>query len=274
MIIDRVLQWAEKEDAIRAIIIQGSRATKNYDELSDYDLSLFCRTYDSYLHSDAWLSSFGNVWVCIHEKFYQNHTTIPTRLVIFEDGVKIDFAFFTLEALHTLKSSPHLPADYNRGYEVLIDKDAATVSMPRPMYKEGAAEKPSKNEFLRIVKEFWFEIYHVAKYLKRNDLWPAKFRVGQFLLQMIKWYEEAKRDWQIELPPEGKRMQSWVEPTTWDALHHIFAHFDAEDSWKALPHITALFRRLALNTASKLGIEYPHDVDRNITNWVTSLLHQ
>ena len=76
-LIDRVVNWAKKEDNVRALILQGSQATSNHDKFSDYDLDLFCTTFDPYITSDIWLSEIGNVWVCVAEKAQR----IPRRCI-------------------------------------------------------------------------------------------------------------------------------------------------------------------------------------------------
>ena len=101
-ILDRIVQWAQKEDAIKAVMLQGSRAAGMADAYSDYDLAIFCSDYDSYIKDEKWLSQIGNVWVCVHEKMHQNNNTFPTRLVIFEGGVKVDFGFYTMGILQGL----------------------------------------------------------------------------------------------------------------------------------------------------------------------------
>jgi aminoglycoside 6-adenylyltransferase len=275
-ILNRILAWAKAESSVKALILLGSYAARMADEYSDLDLAVFCTTFDPYVTDEKWLSNIAQVWVCVYEKVEYRSKTFPTRLVIFEKGVKIDFSFYTLDVLHDLVRSKSLPDDYNRGYSVLIDKESLTASMPKAVYKEQQAHRPSQEEFLRITNEFWFEVHHVAKYLKRNDLWSVKFRSGSiydnFLLKMIEWNEEAKRNWASQVPPLGKRMQSWVDAETWHALHKAFAHFDSRDSGQALSHMIELFRKLAVDTANRLEYSYPYDLDKNMSQFAGTIL--
>lgn len=274
-LLSKVLQWAQHEESIKAIILTGSHAAGSADPLSDYDLALFCTSFDSYTTNEAWLTEISNVWVCVNESIHQYGKQFPTRLVIFDGGLKADFAFYTLDILHALVQSQNLPADYNRGYEVVLDKDSLCTSLPKASGQEYPAQIPSQEEFLRIVKEFWFEVHHVAKYLKREDLWSVKFRMNgiqdNLLLKMIEWHEEANSNWERRVPPLGKRMHSWVEERTWRDLHHVFAHFDAKDSREALLKLIVLFRRLSVDASIKLGYPYPYAMDRHLTDFVDSL---
>src|ERR1700722_1167109 len=174
--LEKILEWGKKEEAVKALILLGSRAGRQpIDHFSDYDLSVFCDTDEFYTGSESWLSQFGNVWVCIKEKVLYKSKTFPSRLVIFKGGIKVDFSFLSLDVLDEIAQSSALPDNYNLGYKILLDKDDRAARMLPPQF-EVKAIKPSEQEFHEVVKEFWFEIYHVGVYLKRGDLWSMKFR--------------------------------------------------------------------------------------------------
>ena len=207
--LEKLVEWGKKEDAVRALILLGSRAGRQpVDAFSDYDLSVFCDTDESYTGSESWLTQFGNVLVCVKEKVVCKGKTFPSRLVIFEGGIKVDFSFLSIDVLDQIAQSSSLPDDYHLGYKILLDKDNRASEMLPPQF-EVKAIKPSEQEFHEVVKEFWFEVYHVGVYLKRGDLWSVKFRswaAHSFLLRMIEWHAEAENDWRSLTPPIGKRM--------------------------------------------------------------------
>ena len=97
--IDEILRWAKDEKHIQAVILTGSRATNKHDELSDYDLVLLCTDIDSFTCNDVWLSKIRKVWVCVHEKICIQEKEFPSRLVIFEKGIKVDFSFYPVKVL-------------------------------------------------------------------------------------------------------------------------------------------------------------------------------
>ena len=130
---------------------------------------------------------------------------------------------------------------------------------------------------MTAVREFWFEAYHVAKYLARNDLWLAKARdwaTKQQLLTAIEWYERAKNGPHYDTQWQGKGMQAWVSPEIWEKLNDSFASFRVEDSWKALLATTILFRGICMDLATMLGYEYPRDMDANISGFIHALYGQ
>jgi aminoglycoside 6-adenylyltransferase len=179
-----------------------------------------------------------------------------------------------MDILDSLVCAKSLPDEYARVYSVLVDKDSLSVRMPTPTHKEKSSKKPSEREFQRIINEFWFEAYHVAIYLKREDLWSVKFRsaaMHAFLLTVIEWEAQARLGWSQTTPPHGKRMASWVDRGTWEALSEVFAHFDANDSWHALLHALELFRHLSVGLSQQLGFGYPEVMDNNISGFILKL---
>lgn len=275
-VLSKICTWAEDEEAIQVAILIGSRAIDGkYDELSDYDISLFTTKETSYLKDDKWLSLINTHWICVHEKLAWKDQEIPTRLVIFEGGAKVDFAFYPIEALIELSNAKSLPSDYDAGYKVLLDKGGLTEAIAKPSFQAFLPPKPSQEEFERVVQEFWFEAYHVAKYLKREDLWRVKFREWEmkdpFLITMLRWHSGAKHGWNIKTHAQGKSMQSWVDEAIWKDLNTCFPHFNADDSWAALEQTTSLFRRIALETANLMNYSYPGEVDRNLSDFIFQL---
>lgn len=231
--LEKVLQWAKGEERVRALILTGSRAAaQEPDPLSDYDIALIVE--EGILEDEEWLKAIGPVWICVHEQAMG----YPTRLAIFENGVKVDFSFLPLKALKEVKWD---------NFRVLLDKEG--ISIPKAPLK---IPKPTQEEFLNLIEEFWFEAFHVAVYLKRGELWSAQFRMcgirNGFLLKMIEWSE---RNWERPIPPLGKRMRSWVRESTWEALQPLFAHPEA------LEPVIALFQKLAEETAQTLSYPYP-----------------
>lgn len=256
-VLDRIVAWAKQESSIQMILLVGSRAEKAQpDELADYDLSFFCTGELTFLFDSVWLRKFGKVWVAIPERIITDGQVIPTRLVIFEGGTKVDFAFYPVGCI----------VGVFEPYRMLLDKSGLEEKI-RPKREE--AVRPAERQYMELVNEFWFEAYHVAKYLKRQDLWLVKTRaagLNSLLLQML--YLQTER---IVSGAPGKDLQKWVEPDIWEALQGVFAHFDAEDSWHALERCIGLFRRAATEVAAKHDWQYPSDLDRDLTEFIHKL---
>jgi len=67
------------------------------------------------------------------------------------------------------------------------------------------------------------------------------------------------------------QMSECQTPSIWKDLHGIFAHFDAEDSWKALFNMMELFRRITVETAQSLNISSREDLSENTMGFITTL---
>jgi aminoglycoside 6-adenylyltransferase len=159
---------------------------------------------------------------------------------------------------------------WTEAHKVLLDKDRVTATI-QSATKNIHRTLPTQQDFTRVAEEFWFEVYHVAKYLKREELWLAKSRdwaAKILLLRIIEWNEQIRDNSNSQIYEDGKHMKSWISPDTWAELHKSFAHFDLVDSWESLTGMTKLFRDLAIETAVKLGSVYPENIGRNISDLI------
>jgi aminoglycoside 6-adenylyltransferase len=272
--LEKIVKWAGTKDAIKVILLTGSLASKGcVDELSDYDIAVFGTNF-SFIEDDVWLQQIDDYLVCIHDHFQLFSYHISTRLTIFNPGFKVDFSFHPMEELEEIISSKVLPDSYNIGYTVLLDKDCVTEQLPAASYKGFIVKKPTHEEFQKNVNEFWFEVYHVAKYLKRGDLWSVKFRdwsAKQWLLQMLQWDSALLHDWNISYKNDGKEMQKWLPKDLWDELNNCFAPFDEANSTNALKNTMNLYRRLSTGMAKALGFRYNENLDSSMSAFVHSL---
>lgn len=269
-LLQKVINWAATEETIHVVIVEGSYARPEHtpDRFSDYDLDLYVNDTAHFTQDDTWLAQFGRIWAMEKESAPAG---VISRLVLFEGGQGVDFRFLPIGILHELIQHQRLPDDYHRGYHVLLDKEGITAQLPPPSYQALPKRKPSAEEFHYAVNVFWFELFHLVKYLHRSDLWSVKFRdavIKRRLLQMIEWHTQAHHDWNYDTWIVGKNMQSWVAPDLWQALFGIFAHFDKEDSWRAVCALLPLHRQLAIETAQQLNYSYLHDTDQAIAKFI------
>lgn len=271
-VLDKIIEWGAREEALRALLLVGSRAVREpADHLADLDIGVFATDFTPYLNDDTWIGQIARPWVYSPDQFYFHDTPVPTRLVIYAGGTKVDYSFWHPEFVEQLATARY----FDTGYKVLLDKDGTLQQLGPPSFKPTIPPKPSEQEFVRLINEYWFEAYHAAKYLYRGDLWLVKFRdagsLKVFLLTLMEWYELAKHSWNYDVKWTGKHIRQWLEPAVYDRLSEVFAHFDAEDSWKALFANNALFRDLSDRTARLLGYRYPADVAEDLTLFIRNL---
>lgn len=269
-ILNKIIKWAKLEDSVRGLIVEGSIAQDQGDNLSDIDISIFAKDIGPFVKDDSWLSKIANVWVYSADKYYFGDVLIPTRLVVYEDGIKVDYSLWNIDIVDDLSKAEY----FDTGYKILLDKDNLLENFEKPSLKPKLSKKPTEEEFIHTVNEFWFEAYHVAKYLKREDLWLAKSRdwsIKEMLLKMMEWHTLAKNNWKTDVKWLGKHIKNWLEPEIYNRLNNIFGHFDSEDSWKSLITTIDLFRYLSKETSKLLSFTYPDDVDKNLTGFIDKL---
>jgi aminoglycoside 6-adenylyltransferase len=273
---ERIIAWAEMQPNIRTILVVGSRARRDHpaDEWADLDLQTFATDFGEYLSCTDWLDDLGTVWMCIP---FQRWGGEPERLAVFEGGYKVDFHFFRVDELGQMVQTQTLDDVYQRGYHVLVDKDDLAVQLPPSPFAPPPADKPTENDFILTVKEFWYDVLFQAKTIRRRDLWFVKGGDGHLknvLLKMIEWHAHATHGWEYDTWHAGKFILEWTDSQTREALNNVFGHFDAADSWRALLASIDLFRRLATETASQLGYVYPTTLDKNVTQYVNRLYEE
>lgn len=267
----KIINWARGEAPIRALMLIGSRARPTpTDDLADIDVCVFATSCTAYLSNDAWLRSFGDLWIAISEQYTRADIIVPTRLAIFSNGIKVDVSFLDVSVLIEMARDDEL----NDGYVVLLDKDGVAEGLLPPTFHTSRRRPPTQEQFLALVDEFWFEAYHVAKYLWRGELWLVKSRdwsTKELLCTLIEWHAQSQHNWEYDTAFQGKHLHIWAEPAIVQTLHQTFAHFDIEDSWAALLATVALFRRLAVETAEVLGYPYPTQLDQDMDAFVAGL---
>ncbi len=64
-VIDRLVRWAERQDAVRTILLTSTRAIPgaHVDALSDYDVMLVARDIHPFVVDRSWIGDFGEVLV-------------------------------------------------------------------------------------------------------------------------------------------------------------------------------------------------------------------
>lgn len=272
--LQKVINWGENNNCIKALILTGSLAGKGkVDELSDLDIAVFGTDF-TFIQNDDWLSHIDNVWVCIHDQFSFEDHIIPTRLTIFNEGLKIDFSFHPVELLGKLAERKDLPESYKNGYKILLDKTGVANKLAQPGYNAYLLLRPDLKSFQNNENEFWFECYHVARYLKRGDLWTAKVRdkdVKKNLLEMLQWHHVARHNNNFNPRPYGREMHNWLEESLWGRLYGCYSGFDKESSRVALNNTISLYREVTKQVAVHFHFEYNEMLDTHLSSFTEHL---
>ncbi|MCA7085320.1 aminoglycoside 6-adenylyltransferase [Cupriavidus cauae] len=263
-----VLAWAGATDAVLALIQTGSLARQDdsADEYSDLDIEIISSDSDTLAKDDDWLHRIGPLITVLRLEAGSDQPW-PTRLAIYQGGVKIDFTVAGIERLRRMTAPDGLDDLYARGYHVLLDKAGVAASLPPPPYRFPVEPLPSQREFQASVEEFWFEAFHVPRYLARGEPWLVKQRdwtMKTLLLRMAQWHAQALHPGQVDVWHNGLRMDQWAHRDTWHAMQQIFGRFDAADARRAFEATVRLYGRLGREVAERAGLEYPEACEDQI----------
>ena len=242
-VLDDVVAWATDDPNVRLVVVTGSFARGDHDELSDLDIELYVRETHPLLEETGWYERFGEV---LATEALENREWHPTRLVYYLDG-KIDFMIAPVRSLSE-------GVEYDGPYVVPVDKDGRADRLEPSV---GVAP-PSADEFRRCIDWFYAAALQYVKALVRNDPWPVKTRDADLkaqLLQMLEWEHGARTGWASRPPHNGSRIAEWAAPDVASEIAASWADFAIPASEEALRNSIRQFELVAGRVAGSLGYD-------------------
>lgn len=269
--LESVIAWARGVGEIRAVVITGSlaRADGSVDEYSDLDAQIVTRDIKVLTQDDSWLDTLGEVWIR-----FPLDPEAPYRLVWFAGGRKVDFQFVGVDEILAMRASGQLSDEYQRGYQVALDKDGLYADLPPSPRRFPSPPPPSQAEVAAVINEFWFEAIHVAQFIRRRELWVAKYRdwtMKADLLRLLEWHARASGDGKVNTRLLGKRILQWAGAESAEAIERIWPRWDAAEMWRALLVQLELFRRLSRELNAALCFDYAEDKHKQIERYIRRL---
>ncbi len=280
-VLRRLVRWAEGRDPVRAMLLTSTRARPRapVDLLSDYDVVLALEEVHPFFEDRSWLEDFGEVLVAYWDEIEPDpdHGIEQTGNVVqYADGLKSIFRLWPVSLLRWIAAAPTLPDELDAGYAVLLDKDGLTAGLRPPTYKAYVPGRPDEETYLTWVNDFFSDAPYVAKFLRRDELFAAKWRLDYkmkhvYLRRMLEWRMERDRGWSEPTDWMGKGLKEPLPPEIWEELEGTYAGAGIEENWEALFRTMGLFRRVATEVAEGLGYAYPYDLDRRVTEYVRAV---
>jgi aminoglycoside 6-adenylyltransferase len=271
----KVKEWATGNNNIRAMLLTSSLSNPDapVDVFSDLDIEFVVSDLETMLSDDAWIANFGNIVSVIVENEAAFDGKHAMRMVFYEDYSKIDFKLYALDKFLEEVEEEELQEDWDVGYRVLLDKDGITAGMKPPTYKSVLISKPTEETYRLKLNDYWWEMTYIAKCLRRDELFFAKFVSEQVMrfenLQLIiEWYIGMQHDWKITTNKRGRLFKQYLDPEIWKKAEATFSGSDIEDNWRALFAYAELGRELGQAIASKLNYTYPAKLDEQISAYI------
>jgi len=283
-VIQRLIQWAEQRESIRAMLLTSTRAipTASVDVFSDYDVVLVVKNIRPFFEDRSWLADFGEVLIVYCDPIYSDPDYGIEKfanVTQYADGLKIDFTLWPVELLQKILQAPALTAELDAGYRILIDKDHLTEGMQPPTYTAYIPVPPTEQVYQKTIEDFLSDPPYVAKCLLRDELLPAKWCLDYdmkhiFLRSMLEWRMELDHGWSMPTGALGKGLKKRLPPEIWSQLENTYAGADIAGNWEALFRTMSLFRQVAMEVGEGLGYVYPHDLDQRVTAYVKDMQHR
>ena len=271
-IIQRLVQWGERQQLVRAMLLTSSRTNPAapVDALSDYDVVVVVTAIQPYLADETWLGDFGELLVVYRDPVRQTYGCETfTRVTHYQDGTKIDYSIWPTALLPQIIAQPRLPDFLDIGYQILLDKDHLTDALLPPTYTAYIPAPPTAVAYRTVIDDFFNDALYVGKYLWRDDLLPAKYSLDnvmklECLRQMLEWRMEIAHGWSIRPGANGRGLKRHVAPEVWAALERTYVGAGSSANWDALFQTIELFRGVAVDVGDQLGYAYPAAMEQQI----------
>ncbi|NIF07179.1 AadS family aminoglycoside 6-adenylyltransferase [Chryseobacterium sp. Tr-659] len=277
--LEQIIQWAEKNPDIRAILLTSSLVNPYapVDDFSDLDVELVFESRAAYESDNSWIRLFGEPISMIEEDDRVFEGKHAMKMVLYKDHVKVDFKLYqTTEFIQEIQKET-LPEDWDVGYKVLIDKDDLTKGLKPPTYQSIMIHKPSEERFRQLLNDFWWDTTYVAKCLKRKDIFYAKFMSENilrtdYLVPLIEWYIADANNWNnITTNKHGRLFRKYLPENLWRKLEATFSGNNIEENWNALFAFADVVHELGTSLAEKLSFTYPSQHEEDIRNYLNEV---
>lgn len=267
--------WAQQNPAVRALLLTSSLVNPlaPVDSFSDLDVELIFDNNEPYLESDTWLSVFGDPIAMIEEGeacFSGKH---GMKMVLYRDGIKVDFKLYSAANFVKEVAAPELPEDWDIGYRILLDKDGLTTAMKPPTHQVSIIKKPSADVFKQLLNDFWWDTTYVAKCLARDEIFYAKFMSENnlrtaYLVPLLEWYIASQHHWNITTNKHGRLFKQYLSEEEWEKLELTFSGSALIDNWKALFAMMDIVHEIGKELAARLNYAYPDKLEEDIRGYI------
>ncbi|MFE5323619.1 aminoglycoside 6-adenylyltransferase [Paenibacillus sp. NPDC056579] len=265
-VLDQMLEMAERDDNIRAVVLNGSRVNPNApkDFMRDYDVVFYmARLKEASYNTDrSWIDSLGER-VVVQFEYLEDGSYI--YMMQFKDSVRIDLIFQDTAALVREVTNDSLS-------RVLLDKDNLNLELPEPNDSSYVVKRPTEDKWNLYVVELWWLQVYIAKELWRDEMPRVRQLYDYYFMEsltfLLEWHVGAANDWTVNVGSTGKWFKRFLEPEHYEELLSLYCGADPEEQWEKLFQAGRFIRKIGIPLAEKLGYSYPMEEDRNVTAYI------
>jgi len=262
---EMILDIAKKDDNIKAVYMNGSRANSNVpkDIFQDYDIVYVVTDTKFYYENESWIDQFGKrLYMQMPEKMdflrgaAYDFDACYGWLMQFADGNRLD--------LH-VESVAHAMAHIEEDLlcVILLDKEQILPQM-RPSTDEAFhVKKPSENDFICDCNNFWWCLNNVAKGLWREEI-PyvmdmTNYYIRPHLVNVLSWSIGLATDFSCSVGKSGKYMKKYLTEDVWNRFLRTYPAGEVGIIWEGIFVMCDLFDEVATQVAQKMNYTYNHE---------------
>lgn len=249
-----ILTFAERDERIRAVYLNGSRADPNApeDKYQDFDIVYVVREFEAFKADWSWLDVFGERLIMQTPEImrYPDGSGHFNWMMLFTDGNRIDLTLIPIERPDLISHASDTVT--------LLDKDGILPDYPPNSDRDYRVKAPDKLFYFSACNNFWWCMQNVAKGVARDEL---PYAMGMFnrvvrseLNDMLGWYIAMDHDFDISVGKMGKYFK-YLLPAEMYALYEK-TYTDWAHVWDSIFAACDLFRIAAPAVAERLGFEY------------------
>lgn len=252
---DLILRTAEQDHRIRAVLMNGSRASPHAkkDIFQDYDIVYIVNDVETFVDNRDWISQFGETLIVQEpdemDGLWEKDHGAYTYLMQFKDGNRIDLKLITPSKLSTM------PRDSQS--ILLLDKDGLFEKFPAPSDADYLPIPPTEKQFQNACNEFLWVSTYVAKGIWRKELTYAKAMSEEIvkvqLIKLLTWYAGINTHFEKNIGKCGRHLESYLERPLWEKFIKTYVDADYDHMWAALFLMCEIFHEVAMKIAKHFG---------------------
>lgn len=271
-----IMDKAIKDERIRAVMMDGSRASKNatHDEYCDFDICYVVTDIREFTKDHTWIEYFGEILIVQYPEDWYSHPYDYegqdnfAYLIQFKDGNRID-----LTLIDVCNISRELENDEPR--VVFLNKDNFKELIPVEDESAFYIKKPSEMEFYNTCNEFrWLSLY-ISKGLCREEFYYARYAydvlIMEMFVKMLNWKVGADYDFKVTTGAHGKYLKRYLTPEEMERFQRIFPNGTYEDIWDKLVAMYEYFAENESYVGQALGYSVNEKEREEVRNYLIKL---
>jgi len=260
--IDLIIGFAQKDNRIREILMNGSRVNPSIskDIFQDYDIINLVTDVEPFKDENYILSHFRETIIIQkpEDKIYPPPVGDGSYNynMQFVDGNRIDLSFFNINRIDELTKDSLT--------KVLLDKDHIIPNLPDPSESSYLIKEPTEKLFNDCCDEFIFGLgSHIPKTIWRKELPLLKTYIDVVLrkplINMFEWDIGIKTGFKKSIGKAERYLQKHLEPEIWKEFEQTYADSNYDNIWNSLFVFYNLFKKTAESVAQEYGFQFPEE---------------